>query len=84
MLTAEPKAFFIFYSCWLSKEAIIYTVLIPIALVLTTNFIIFGMVIHGLTASRHRMKAHQSKAANKKTAILHLKAAIAVTIILGG
>ena len=71
------------FSCWMRLEGIYYAVLIPIGLVLICNTVVFGMVVHGLVCARRRMKAHQTSQSERKTALLHVKAGIAVFIVLG-
>ena len=67
----------------MKTEAIYYTVLLPIGLVLIANTVVFGMVVHGLVCARRRMKAHQVTNSERKTALLHVKAGIAVFVVLG-
>lgn len=71
------------FSCWMKNEAIYYAVLLPIGIVIIANTIAFAMVIHALICARRRMKAHQNNVSERKTALLHLKAGVAVFVVLG-
>lgn len=70
-------------SCWMKTEAIIYAVIIPIALILVANSVIFFMVIHSLTCAKTDMRSTRTEKMRKQQAMLQVKAGVAVFIILG-
>lgn len=70
-------------SCWMQIAAMYYAVLIPVALVLFANTVVFVMVVYHLVGARRRSKKLQSHLPEQKTALLHVKAGIAVFVVLG-
>ncbi|XP_067950699.1 uncharacterized protein [Watersipora subatra] len=67
--------------CWMRMDMIYYAVFIPIGAVLIINIAIFVRVLVAFVSSRKRMSA--LSATNRPTAILHLKASVAIFIVLG-
>lgn len=67
----------------MKTDAIIYSVLIPIGVVLLANTIVFSLVTYNLVCARRRLKQLRVNVSEQKNGLLHLKAGIAVLIILG-
>lgn len=68
--------------CWLSWKPFLYAFIIPVAVVILANFIIFFMVLCNLCC-RRKHKGMASNQSERKMAFLHFQAAISILVILG-
>ncbi|XP_023223025.1 adhesion G-protein coupled receptor G6-like [Centruroides sculpturatus] len=66
--------------CWLQIEAFHYGFLLPVAIIMTINIIIFCMVIYSITCGRKAINHNQSE---KKMILARLRAAICIFTLLG-
>ena len=74
------KIAFIFCSCWMSLIAFYYAFAIPVGIIILANAIIFGMILKNLLG---RPKGLQSNQSDRKRALLNLRAAFSVFVLLG-
>ncbi|XP_048773083.2 adhesion G-protein coupled receptor G2-like isoform X2 [Ostrea edulis] len=68
------------YYCWMSRTPFYFAFLIPMALIILINCIIFFMVLKTLLT---RSKTLQSNQSESKRAMMNLRASISIFIILG-
>ncbi|XP_067138175.1 adhesion G-protein coupled receptor G6-like isoform X2 [Centruroides vittatus] len=66
--------------CWLRIEAFHYGFLLPVAVIMAINIIIFCMVIYSITCGRKAVNHNQSE---KKMILARLRAAICIFTLLG-
>ena len=69
------------FSCWLSLPAFYYAFMIPVCVIIITNFIIFILVIKGITCDRPREVRSTQQA--RDLGLLQVRAAICCVIIMG-
>ena len=70
----------LFLSCWMSPTPFYYAFLIPMALIIIVNCIVFALVLKSLL---NRPKGLQSNQSEAKQAMMNLKAALSIFILLG-
>ncbi|XP_022326973.2 adhesion G-protein coupled receptor G7-like isoform X2 [Crassostrea virginica] len=68
------------YYCWMSPTPFYYAFLIPMALIIIVNCIVFALVLKSLL---NRPKGLQSNQSEAKQAMMNLKAALSIFILLG-
>ncbi|KAL4217408.1 hypothetical protein ACF0H5_023858 [Mactra antiquata] len=68
--------------CWMTWEPFLYAFIIPIAVVILANLIVFTMVLCNLCC-RRKHKGMASNQSERKMALLHVQAAISILVILG-
>ncbi|XP_052814006.1 uncharacterized protein LOC128241063 [Mya arenaria] len=67
--------------CWLSGDPLLYAFIIPIAVVILANLIVFTLVMCNLfRRKKNTMISNQSE---RKMAFLHFQAAVSIFVILG-
>ncbi|XP_052224892.1 adhesion G-protein coupled receptor G6-like [Dreissena polymorpha] len=67
--------------CWLSRNPMIYGFIIPVAVIILGNIIVFTMVMFNLFCRKNKsMVSNQSE---RKMALLHFRAAVSIFFILG-
>ncbi|XP_060578573.1 adhesion G-protein coupled receptor G2-like, partial [Ruditapes philippinarum] len=67
--------------CWLSWKPFLYAFIIPVAVIIFANIIVFFMVMCNLCRRKHKgMVSNQSE---KKMAFLHFQAGVSILVILG-
>ncbi|KAH3752392.1 uncharacterized protein LOC127848548 [Dreissena polymorpha] len=67
--------------CWLSRDPMIYGFIIPVAVIILANIIVFTMVMCNLF--RRKNKNMASNQSERKMAFLHFQAAVSIFFILG-
>ena len=67
----------------MKADAIYYSVLIPVGLVLIVNLIVFIFVVHTITCGRAGNSDLQTNQSKKKERIFHLSASITIFVVLG-
>ncbi|XP_053386553.1 uncharacterized protein LOC123538400 [Mercenaria mercenaria] len=68
--------------CWLSWNPFLYAFIIPIAVIVLANIIVFFMVMCNLCC-RRKHKGMVSNQSDRKMAFLHFQAGISILVILG-
>ncbi|XP_061169878.1 adhesion G-protein coupled receptor G4-like [Saccostrea echinata] len=68
------------YYCWMSRSPFYYAFLIPVVLIILLNCIIFALVLKNLLS---RPKGLQSNQSESKMAMMNLRAAVSIFILLG-
>ncbi|KAM7303581.1 adhesion G-protein coupled receptor G2 [Ixodes scapularis] len=67
--------------CWLGKDILLYSFLVPVATILFANCVVFGVVIFSIYCRRHKgLRSSQSQAALAKA---QLRATICIVFLLG-
>ena len=70
-----------YFSCWMSFHPMLYAFLIPIAVIIFANLIVFILVLCNLCKRQNKgMMVNQSE---RKMAFLHFQAALSIFVILG-
>ncbi|KAH3774761.1 hypothetical protein DPMN_176154, partial [Dreissena polymorpha] len=67
--------------CWLSRDPMLYGFIIPVAVIILSNLIVFTMVMCKLF--RRKNKHLASNQSDRKMAFLHFQAAVSIFFILG-
>lgn len=68
------------YYCWMSPTPFYYAFLLPVALIIIVNCIVFALVLKTLL---NRPKGLQSNQSESKRAMMNLRAAVSIFILLG-
>ncbi|XP_035222353.1 uncharacterized protein LOC118195202 isoform X2 [Stegodyphus dumicola] len=68
--------------CWLADETFYYAVTLPVLIMLTANFIIFGLILYSTTCGRPK-KYLRNNQNDRKEAITRAKAVFCVSLLLG-
>jgi hypothetical protein len=77
----NTKSTLFYFSCWLSWKPFLYAFIIPVAVIIFANSIVFLMVMCNLCRRKHKgMVSNQSE---KKMAFLHFQAGVSILVILG-
>jgi hypothetical protein len=66
--------------CWMSLMAFYYAFIIPVGIIILSNIVIFIMILKNLLG---RPKGLQSNQSDRKRAMLNLRAAFSVFVLLG-
>jgi hypothetical protein len=69
------------FSCWLSRDTIYYAFLLPLGLVMFTNFVLFVLIVKGLTCDRG--VGLQSNQPKSKLVKLQVLALICCSVLMG-
>lgn len=68
------------YYCWMSPTPFYYAFLLPVAMIIIVNCIVFALVLKNLL---NRPKGLQSNQSESKQAMMNLRAAVSIFILLG-